>query len=150
MKQLFPWVGRVIVVAVFILTSASLLPVYGQTGVKIAAPAGTADPSATLELSATNKGLLFPRVDLVSLTNNTSPVNNPATGLVVYNTGNGGVSATGIYFWSGSTWVLLSSGGLSGSGPINQVPKFTATNAIGNSMITDNGTNVGIGQTSPG
>ncbi len=121
-----------------------------QNGVKIAATAGTADPSAMLDITSTNKGLLFPRVTLTGLTDNTTPVNNPATGLVVYNLGSVGVPATGIYFWNGSSWVLLSSGGLSGSGTTNQVTKWTASNAVGNSVITDDGTNVGIGATSPG
>jgi len=40
-------------------------------------------------------------------------------------------------------------GGISGSGTANRVPKFTATRTIGNSTIYDNGTNVGIGTTSP-
>jgi hypothetical protein len=35
------------------------------------------------------------------------------------------------------------------SGTTNYVPKFTSANAIGNSLIFDNGTNVGIGTTSP-
>ncbi|HLP52405.1 MAG TPA: hypothetical protein VK154_16065 [Chitinophagales bacterium] len=120
-----------------------------QNGVKIAATAGTADPSAMLDITSPNKGLLFPRVTLTGLTDNTTPVNNPATGLVVYNLGSVGVPATGIYFWNGSSWVLLSSGGLSGSGTTNQVSKWTASNALGNSIITDNGTNVGIGTASP-
>jgi hypothetical protein len=48
---------------------------------------------------------------------------------------------------SGGT--ISSSGGLSGSGTTNYVPKFTGSSAIGNSLIFDNGTNVGIGTTSP-
>jgi hypothetical protein len=36
------------------------------------------------------------------------------------------------------------------SGTTNYVPKFTSANVIGNSLIYDNGTNVGIGTTSPG
>ncbi len=35
------------------------------------------------------------------------------------------------------------------SGTTNYLPKFTGTSAIGNSLIYDNGTNVGIGTTSP-
>ena len=35
------------------------------------------------------------------------------------------------------------------AGTINYVPKFTSGNTIGNSLIYDNGTNVGIGTTSP-
>jgi hypothetical protein len=35
------------------------------------------------------------------------------------------------------------------SGTTNYIPKFTSTTAIGNSLIYDNGTNVGIGTTNP-
>jgi len=38
---------------------------------------------------------------------------------------------------------------IDGSGTVNYVPKFTATRTLGNSQIFDNGTNVGIGTTSP-
>ena len=43
---------------------------------------------------------------------------------------------------------IISSNEVSGTG--NYVPKFTGTNSIGNSQVYDNGTNVGIGTTSPG
>jgi hypothetical protein len=39
---------------------------------------------------------------------------------------------------------------ISGSGTTNYVPKFTAARTIGDSRIFDNGTNVGIGNASPG
>ena len=38
---------------------------------------------------------------------------------------------------------------VTGTGTTNYVPKFTSASAIGNSQIFDNGTNVGIGTTSP-
>ena len=41
------------------------------------------------------------------------------------------------------------SGYITGSGTTNYVPKFTSSSAIGNSLIYDDGTNVGIGTTSP-
>lgn len=40
--------------------------------------------------------------------------------------------------------------GVTGSGTQNYIPKWTSSGAIGNSQIFDNGTNVGIGTTSPG
>jgi hypothetical protein len=42
------------------------------------------------------------------------------------------------------------SGYIASSGTTNYVPKFTSASAIGDSQIFDNGTNVGIGTTSPG
>jgi hypothetical protein len=38
---------------------------------------------------------------------------------------------------------------ITGTGTTNYIPKFTGTRAISNSLIYDNGTNVGIGTTSP-
>jgi len=39
---------------------------------------------------------------------------------------------------------------ITGSGTTNYIPKFTGAHTLGNSQIYDNGTNVGIGTTSPG
>jgi len=47
-----------------------------------------------------------------------------------------------------TSWGAVS--GVSGSGTQNYISKWTSSGAIGNSQIFDNGTNVGIGTTSPG
>jgi len=44
---------------------------------------------------------------------------------------------------------LGNASGVEGSGTINYLAKFTATSTIGNSLIFDNGTSVGIGTTTP-
>lgn len=38
---------------------------------------------------------------------------------------------------------------ITGTGTLNYIPKFTGSGSIGNSLIFDNGTNVGIGTTNP-
>lgn len=38
---------------------------------------------------------------------------------------------------------------VSGTGTTNYIPKFTGSTALGNSLVYDNGTNIGIGTTSP-
>lgn len=48
-----------------------------------------------------------------------------------------------------NTFNSKGSGTVTGSGTTNYVPKFTSSTAIGNSLIYDNGTNVGIGTSSP-
>ena len=123
----------------------------GQTGVLISGSAGTADPSAMLEINSANRGLLLPRVNLVSLTNGTAPILNPAPGLFVYNLGGGGVPAVGLYYWNGATsaWVQLTAGGLSGSGTTNFLARWTSSSNVGTGVTFDNGTNVGIGNTNP-
>lgn len=81
-----------------------------QTGIGTPNP----HPSAKLEVSATNKGFLPPRVTLISVTD-VSTVPAPATGLLVYNTGdNNGLSA-GYYFWNGNAWATIATAGGSGS-----------------------------------
>jgi hypothetical protein len=46
-------------------------------------------------------------------------------------------------------YTLSGLGGISGSGTTNYISKFTSSTAIGNSLIYDNGTNVGIGTATP-
>jgi hypothetical protein len=77
---------------------------FGQNvGIGTQAPAS----SALLDLSASDKGVLIPRVSLTNVLQ-TAPVTNPTEGLLVYNTnavvgGTGGVGK-GFYFWAGSRW----------------------------------------------
>lgn len=65
------------------------------------------DPSAQLEVQASDKGFLPPRVAL-SATNLASPVVNPAAGLLVYNTATNGATPynvkPGYYYWNGNLW----------------------------------------------
>jgi hypothetical protein len=44
-------------------------------------------------------------------------------------------------------WTITA--GISGSGTTNYIPKFTGSTALGNSLIFDDGTNVGIGTATP-
>ncbi len=48
------------------------------------------------------------------------------------------------------TWQPASGGGIGGSGTMNYVPKFTASTTVGNSVMYDSGTGVGVGTTMPG
>lgn len=63
------------------------------------------DQSAELDLVATNKGLLIPRVTLSSDLNSPTPVSSPIEGLLVFNTGAN--QTQGFYFWTGSYWSFL-------------------------------------------
>ena len=69
--------------------------------------------SALLDISdsgaANHRGLLIPRVSLLSTTDATT-ISSPATSLLVYNTNasmTGG--AVGFYYWNGTTWVAMGS-----------------------------------------
>ncbi|MEA3447192.1 MAG: hypothetical protein U9Q98_01925, partial [Bacteroidota bacterium] len=72
---------------------------------------GTTTPhsSALLDVDATDKGMLVPRVTLNAVGDGTNPVNGPETSLLVYNTG--GALIAGFYYWDGTEWVMIGSGG---------------------------------------
>jgi hypothetical protein len=73
-----------------------------QTGIGTTTP----DASAKLDVSATNKGLLPPRVTLTS-GSDTTTISSPATGLLVYNTGNNVALQAGYYYWNGTSWATI-------------------------------------------
>ncbi|EHQ41211.1 hypothetical protein [Myroides odoratus] len=68
---------------------------------------GTVAPhqSAILDINATDKGVLFPRIALNKQTILAGGVN--PIGVVVFNNGAGEVSKKGVYFWNGNNWELL-------------------------------------------
>lgn len=89
--------------------SLSVLLAQAQTGIGTTTP----NASAKLEVFATNKGFLPPRVTLTSATDATTIV-APAEGLLVYNLGSIGLQA-GYYFWNGANWATIATGSLAGS-----------------------------------
>lgn len=81
---------------IVILTS----PMFGQVGI------GTITPSAALDISSTNDGLLLPRIALNNTT--TATVTTPTVSELVYNTSTVGDVTPGFYYWDGTKWVRLS------------------------------------------
>lgn len=69
--------------------------------VGINATGAVADTSAGLDVSFTNKGLLIPRIALTA-TGDAATITRPATGLMVYNTGTGGLAPAGYYYNAGT------------------------------------------------
>jgi hypothetical protein len=66
--------------------------------------------SAMLDVDATNKGMLIPRVNLTSAADVTT-IANPVASLLVYNKSTSGASPNnvvpGFYYWSGSKWLAF-------------------------------------------
>lgn len=88
------------------------LPMIAQTGIGTATP----NASAKLEIAATDKGFLPPRVALTT-SNVFSPIVGTAanaTGLLVYNTATAGATPNnvvpGYYYWNGTAWIQISGG----------------------------------------
>ena len=86
----------------FIFFFYTFLYTNAQTGIGTPTP----DASAKLDVYSTNKGFLPPRVTLTSSTDNTT-IQSPATGLLVYNTGNNAGLVAGYYYWNGSSWATI-------------------------------------------
>lgn len=103
--------------------------IKAQTGIGTTSPS----PSARLEVAATDRGFLPPRIALTAV-NSASPVTSPATGLLVYNTATAGTApnnvAPGYYFWNGSVWVAIlgsiTTSSISGNGTTTTLTNFGA------------------------
>ena len=78
--------------------------VNGTDSVRIGVAAGS---SSILKVSATNKGVMLPKVTLSSRLDNTT-IPNLEAGLMVYNTGkHASYSVEGFLFWNGSEWKTM-------------------------------------------
>lgn len=111
-------------IILFIGAVLFIMNAQAQVGIGTATP----DASAQLEITATNKGLLIPRVVLGG-TNDISTITSPKTSLLVYNTSTSGSGTTavspGFYYWDGTQWERLDL-------------KGTSWSLTGNSGITSN------------
>ena len=90
----------------FLLISFGAL---AQTGIGTTAPA----TSAKLEVYATNKGFLPPRIALTGAAD-ASTIASPVAGLLIYNTATAGTAPNnvvpGYYYWNGTAWIQLTGG----------------------------------------
>lgn len=107
-------------------------------------------PSSLLELSASDKGFLVPRMDSVSR----NQITNPAQGLLVYDT-----DYNDFWYFDGVIWRRAvgpagQQGAQGPAGPLvpgtfGQTLHHDGTTWVANSLLYNDGTNVGVGNTSP-
>ena len=99
-------------ILIIVLTIFFTWHINAQTGI------GTTTPSASakLEVAATDKGFLPPRVALTAA-NVFTPItgtSSAAAGLLIYNTATAGSAPNnvvpGYYYWNGSAWVQIAGG----------------------------------------
>ncbi len=76
-----------------------------------------ANSSAMLDIDATNKGLLIPRVALTQTTSNSPIGASIVTSLLVYNTATINDVVPGYYYWDGTQWVRATGGAIGPTGP---------------------------------
>jgi hypothetical protein len=103
--------------------------------------AATPDPSAMLDVSATDKGMLIPRVALTAA-NVAGPITSPLTSLLIYNTATAGTVpndvAPGYYYWDGTKWQRFVATTFMNSAAITGIGKFyvSGININANSVLT--------------
>ena len=113
--------------------------VQAQTGIGTTTP----HPSAALDVSSTNKGLLLPRLTQAQR----EAIGSPAPGLVVYQTDN----AAGPYVYGGTTWVPVGADNL-GSHTATQNLNLGANLLTGGGtagLALDNAGQAGLGTPAP-
>ena len=91
---------------VLFLMCLGLVVAQAQNNVGIGT--NTPDASAELDVKASDKGLLIPRVKLDDATT-AAPITSPAEGLLIYN--ETGSEAHGFWYWDGAKWVQVGAGG---------------------------------------
>ena len=101
-----------------IIFLSALALLFSATSIAQNVGIGTTSPSAKLDISSTNSGILIPRVALTA-TNSALPLTSPATSTLVYNTATASSGATsvtpGYYYWSGSAWLDVPGGNVTGN-----------------------------------
>lgn len=131
------------ITVLFVLLFSMML--NAQVGVNTTNP----DPSSMLDITATNKGVLVPRVSLANVTTTMlDGTNTAATGLLIWNTNAAttGGNGIGFYYFNGTQWM-----------PITQtIPTDADWYEVGTSNPPDNindniftNGNVGIGTINP-
>ena len=110
-----------------IICISSVINLFSQsTGIGTTTP----NASAMLDVQSTTKGLLMPRMTMAQR----NAIGTPATGLMVYQTDN----TPGFYFYNGTGWVQVSTGGATSVWSQN-----------GTHIFNNNTGNVGIGISNP-
>ncbi|MCX6268298.1 MAG: hypothetical protein NTW16_13220, partial [Bacteroidetes bacterium] len=98
---------------IIIIFSSGLLTYVGAQGVAINSNGAAPAPSAMLEVTASGKGMLIPRVALTGA-NDALTIQEPAVSLLVYNTSTAADMTPGFYYWSGARWQRLATVGSPG------------------------------------
>lgn len=90
-----------------LITTVYAARAQNTEGVSIKSTIAPPHPSAMLDIESLNKGLLIPRVNLLSYTDGVT-ITSPETSLIVYNQGNMAMPP-GFYYWNGAMWTQVGS-----------------------------------------
>jgi trimeric autotransporter adhesin len=109
---------KILLFALLLMASVTITKAQNNVGVNTTTP----DPSAALDVTSTNKGMLVPRMTEAQKT----AIATPATGLLVYQTD----ATAGFYYYNGTAWVSFSSGA-TGATDSSQLQKITEDGVTG-------------------
>lgn len=124
------------------LTATTQTFATGTSGTDFAISSTTSTHTFNLPTaSATNRGALSSA--------DWSTFNAKQDAITLTTTGSSGASTFVSNTINIPTYTLAGLGGVSGSGTTNYLSKWTSSSALGNSLVFDNGTSVGIGTASP-
>ncbi|PHS05813.1 MAG: hypothetical protein COA88_11675 [Kordia sp.] len=107
----------------FILLTA--FPIFAQVGIGTTSP----DPSSILDITDTNRGFLTPRMTEAQR----DAISSPATGLLIYQLD----STPGFYYYDGTVWTPISSGGGQAWELTGNVGTSPSTNLLGTTDAQD-------------
>ncbi|MFZ4931162.1 hypothetical protein [Chryseobacterium sp. Mn2064] len=75
-----------------------------NTKAQVGINTNTPNTSSVLDINSSNKGVLFPQYDLTVLNSTSTPIANPADGLMIYNKGGASTFPKGYYVWIRNQW----------------------------------------------
>jgi hypothetical protein len=117
------------------LTIAMMLATAGTYAQVLIGGTGAPDSSALLDIRGTNKGILFPRINLTNTATWGLAGTISREGMIVYNTNASlagtGANAKGFYYWNGTSWVWLAGLAARPWGITGNTGTDTAVNFIG-------------------
>jgi len=114
----------------FLLLSAfAITEIYPQVGIGTVVP----DSNSALDVTATDKGLLIPRVAL-SATTATTPLSAHIAGMTIYNTATVSDVTPGFYYNNGARWIRASDA----ANPLNI---YTSNGTLSGTRVVSQGTN---------
>ncbi len=119
------------------------LSFYAQN-VGINATGAAPDNSSILDVVATDKGILIPRVNIANLAT-AAPITSPANSLLVYNTNT--TTGEGYYFWDGTKWSKLLDSNANSDEDWYKATTTNAPTSINDDIFTNG--KVGIGLNNP-
>ncbi len=117
-------------ILVILMVALTLLVNAQGVGINTTVP----DGSSILDVSASDKGILIPRVALTSTTDVTTITNGNVVSLLVFNTATIADIVPGYYYWDGMTWKALETD--ADADPNNEI-ELPAGGTTGQVLTTD-------------